>query len=396
MDRRLLFLALGMFALGTDSFVVAGVLPQISHSFDVSIEAAGQMTTIYAITYALLAPTIAALAAGVARKPLLVWGMAFFVLANLATALSPTYGIAMATRLLAGVSAAMFAPTATSVAAMLVPPERRGFALSVVAAGLAGSTALGTPIGALIGNFGDWRWTMAFVAGLAVVAGGGVWALLPEVPMPPKVSLQQRLKPLADPRIGYTLLTTLLTMSGIFTVYTYFTVAFDRAILGNGMVLGALLVLWGAAGTLANLLSGRLIDAIGSRRVIFLLLGGPTVNTALLPWTGANVWTAAAAIALWGACGWGYLAPQQHRLVMAAPQVAPVVLGLNNSCSYLGVSVGGVVGALGIHVVDAHHLGLIGAGLTVLAFIAAELASRSIDRAKRLEAEAGLLQAEAA
>lgn len=40
MDRRLLVLALGMFALGTDSFVVAGVLPQISQAFQVSIEAA--------------------------------------------------------------------------------------------------------------------------------------------------------------------------------------------------------------------------------------------------------------------------------------------------------------------------------------------------------------------
>ncbi|HVJ54725.1 MAG TPA: hypothetical protein VM689_19860 [Aliidongia sp.] len=41
MDRRLLVLALGMFALGTDSFVVAGVLPQISHAFEVPIGAAG-------------------------------------------------------------------------------------------------------------------------------------------------------------------------------------------------------------------------------------------------------------------------------------------------------------------------------------------------------------------
>jgi predicted MFS family arabinose efflux permease len=56
MDRRLLVLALGMFALGTDSFVVAGVLPEISQFFTVPISAAGQTTTIYAVTYALLAP----------------------------------------------------------------------------------------------------------------------------------------------------------------------------------------------------------------------------------------------------------------------------------------------------------------------------------------------------
>ena len=69
MDRRLLVLALGMFALGTDSFVMAGILPQVAHAFRVPIGAAGQVTTVYAITYALMAPTVAAIAARVPRKP---------------------------------------------------------------------------------------------------------------------------------------------------------------------------------------------------------------------------------------------------------------------------------------------------------------------------------------
>ena len=80
MDRRLLVLSIGMFALGTDSFVVAGVLPEIARHFDVSIGAAGQMTTIYSVTFALLSPTIAALAAGVSRKTMLIAGAAVFVL----------------------------------------------------------------------------------------------------------------------------------------------------------------------------------------------------------------------------------------------------------------------------------------------------------------------------
>ena len=89
MDRRLLVLALGMFALGTDSFVVAGVLPEITRGFDVGIGAAGQMTTIYAVTYAVLAPVIAALAAHVGRKGLLLSGLGVFVVANLGTAIAP-------------------------------------------------------------------------------------------------------------------------------------------------------------------------------------------------------------------------------------------------------------------------------------------------------------------
>src|SRR5689334_5581447 len=181
MDRRLLVLALGMFALGTDSFVMAGVLPEIARSFDVSIGVAGQVTTVYAITYALMAPTIAAVAANVPRKALLLASLATFVVANLATALAPTFGFALATRVLAGIGAAMFAPTATGAAATMVSPEKRGFALAVVITGLTTSTALGTPIGAIIG-LGDWRWTMVFVSALAGASGLGVWALLSHIP----------------------------------------------------------------------------------------------------------------------------------------------------------------------------------------------------------------------
>lgn len=63
MDRRLLTLAAGMFAVGTDSFVVAGILPQVAKSLNVSISVAGQMVTVYALSYALLSPVIAAVAA---------------------------------------------------------------------------------------------------------------------------------------------------------------------------------------------------------------------------------------------------------------------------------------------------------------------------------------------
>jgi predicted MFS family arabinose efflux permease len=129
MDRRLLVLALGMFALGTDSFVVAGVLPEISRFFAVSISAAGQMTTIYAVTYALLAPTIAALAAAVPRKTLLLAGLALFIVANLATAASPTFPIALPTRIFAGIGAAMFAPTYPSAKGRLALISMFGIAV---------------------------------------------------------------------------------------------------------------------------------------------------------------------------------------------------------------------------------------------------------------------------
>lgn len=262
--------------------------------------------------------------------------------------------------------------------ALLVPAERRGFALSVVVAGLTLSTALGSPTGAVIGGLGDWRWTMAFVAAPGTAAGLGVWVFLTEVPLPPAVSLSKRLAPLADMRVGLTLATTFLGLTGIFTVYTYFAVAFDRAIDGNAIVLGALLVLWGVAGTLANLVSGRLIDRIGSCRVILAMLTVLAIDSALMPWTSARLITAVPAVLIWGAAGWGLLVPQQHRLVGLAPSIAPVLLGLNTAGSFFGISAAGLIGAAAIEIVGPYNLGLVGAGLAVVALIIAELAASRI------------------
>jgi predicted MFS family arabinose efflux permease len=390
MDRRLLVLALGMFALGTDSFVMAGVLPEIAHAFQTPIGAAGQMTTVYAITYALMAPTIAAVAAHIPRKTLLLSSLATFVVANLATAFAPTFGLALATRVLAGLGAAMFAPTATGAAATMVPPEKRGFALAVVITGLTASTALGTPIGALIGGLGDWRWTMVFVSALAAASGLGVWALLSHIPLPPKISLAERVAPVRDPRVALTLLTTLVYQTGHFISYTYFTVVFDRVLNHNALIVSALLVLWGSSGMVTNLVAGRLADSIGNRRVIVVMLTVLALVMASLPFASGNLWATFAAVAIWGGVAWGALAPQQHRLVTLAAHSAPVVLGLNTSCTYLGVTAAGVIGALAMPVVGSHDLGYVGAAIVVVGLAIAEAASLAINGSNRVAGAKGL------
>ncbi len=375
MDKRLLVLAFGMFAIGTDGFVMAGVLPEIAKAFDVSIAVAGQVTTAYALSYALLAPSIAAIAGNVPRKTLLLLGMTVFVVANLATAAAPNFVFALLTRVAAGFGAAMFAPTASGAGTMIVPAHQRGFALSIVIGGLTVATALGSPMGSMIGGLGDWRWTMIFVSSLGAAAFLGVTVLLRDIPMPPALSLAKRVAPLTDSRIFLTLLTTLLSMAGFFTVYTYFSVVFDRVIGGNALVLGALLVLWGASGTFGNLMTGRVVDRIGSRKVLLTVLTLAAIDMALFSWTGANVWTAAVSIMIWGTFSWGVQVPQQSRLVSLAPTLAPVVLGLNTAGTYLGVTAAGILGAIGTQTVGAHNLGLLGAFLVLLALAGSEFAT---------------------
>jgi predicted MFS family arabinose efflux permease len=104
---------------------------------------------------------------------------------------------------------------------------------------------------------------------------------------------------------------------------------------------------------------------------------------ASLPLAGANLWATIIAVAVWGAVAWGLLAPQQHRLVAAAAHAAPVVLGLNTSGTYLGVTAAGLIGALSIPRIGAHNLGFIGAALTIAALAVAELATARINAYNR-------------
>ena len=384
-DYRLLILALGTFSIGPDSYVVAGILPQVAQSFGASVPAAGQFVSAYSISYALLTPVMATLTAGWPRRNVLLLGLAAFVASNILTATAPTFGLALAGRVFAGFGGAVFTPAASAVATALLPPQRRGHALAVVLAGLSAATALGAPLGTLIAGLGDWHTTFWFVAALAGIAAAGVIGFLPDTAAPARVTLRARFAPLADARVAATLATTLLVMLGVFLVYTYMSLIFDRATLGKGSVLAALMATWGVGATIGSLKAGSLTDRFGSRRVLNTAAIILVADFALLPWTSAWTPSAAVALAVWGMCGWGLVVAQQHRLVGMNPGLAPILLALNAAAIYLGIGASGVLGAVLLGTVGAHLLPIAGASLIALGGVIGELAFRILSVRKRTD-----------
>ncbi|MFE7312341.1 MFS transporter [Streptomyces sp. NPDC057555] len=384
MYRSLAVLAAGMFAIGTDSFVIAGILPDAAHSLGVPLGTAGWLLTAYAFTYAVLGPVMAALTTRWPRRALFLTGFALFTAGNLVTAFVPVFGVALASRALAGLGGAMVTPAAVAAAAALAPPERRGRALATVMTGLSAATALGAPLGTAIGSLtGNWRATMLFVSALGMLAAAGIALLLPAIPTPPAVPLRTRVAPLADRRIGLTLLTTLLAYTGLYTVYSFIGESLDRATGGSGTTLAALLFVWGLAATAGTLGSGRLVDRFGSRRIINTAITIAAVDFSLLPWTSAHLPSAVAALLLWGVCGWGLLTPQTHRLITAMPAAAPLLTGLASAMVYVGVSLAPLVGQAGMAWFGPHWLGPVGAAFLALGLGAAEAAHAVIHRHPR-------------
>lgn len=362
----LLPLALAAFAVGTDAFVMAGLLPAIAADLEVGLPAAGQLVTVFALTLAVAAPVLSWLLSPLDRRKVLQLALIVFVVGNVVTALSPSYPIALSARILTGAGAATITATASSAAVAITPPERRGRAMALVIGGLTLSTALGMPLGNLIGGV-DWRLTLWAVAALGVVAAIGISVALPKVVLP-ATSLMARLAPLRQPKVLSMLVVTLLVMAGHYAVYTYIGAVTAGATTGSfPQAITMILFVWGVGVLVGNFLAGHLADNLPGRGIAVAALAGGTVLLAISPLTVSHLVVACVWAAIWGATDGMVSVVQQHRLVSLAPASAPVLLGLNSSAIYLGVAMGGGLGGLAQDWLSVTVLGVPAAVLALLA-----------------------------
>lgn len=373
----LLLLAVGSFAVGTDGYVISGILPLIAADVHVSQAAAGQLVTAFALTYAISAPVLMTATAEVSRRAVLHASLAVFVVANVLGAAAQSYVVLLVARVLAGVGAAIYMNTAVATATALVEDRYRGRALSLVIGGLTLATALGVPIGTLVGQIGNWRLTLLLVAVLGLVATGGLGVTLRAVPKPPVITMASRIRAAARPAVLTAVLANLCAVAGSFTVFTYFAPLTESTTALGGTGISALLLAWGVAAAVGNVLGGRSSDRRGAERtfragvvgvvVAFLAMGAAVAVVAV---------GSASAIALllgctvvWSVMYWTVPPSQVQRVMERAPDAPTIAVSVSSSSSYLGVALGGAVGGIVLSRLSAAALPWAGAALELCALI---------------------------
>ncbi|RKP47178.1 MFS transporter [Pararobbsia silviterrae] len=363
-------LAIGTFAVGTDAFVIAGVLPSIASSLRVSLAAAGQMVTIFSLAYALSAPITGALSAAWYRRTALTAGLLLLVVGNILTAIAPTFGLALASRVVAAIGAGLYTGTASATAAALAGPERRGQAIAIVVLGMTLSLVLGAPLGTAISTIWNWRVTLCAVAGVGGLAGATVFARIPALREVAGIGLSARLAPLRDRHVMRMLLRALLVFIGIFIPYTYISAIYARATTADPRLLSGLLLCFGVASTVSNLVAGRLSDRWGPRRVLVAGSLGLVAVFANMPWMSASPMPALLAAFLAGLFSFSQTTPQQHWMLSQAPRgTQSVVTSLYQATLYLGVSLSGAIGAYFMQRVGPHFLSWLAAAFVLLSLL---------------------------
>ncbi|MFC4245272.1 MFS transporter [Gryllotalpicola reticulitermitis] len=385
----LVALALGGFAIGSTEFVAMGLLPDIAHSMLPGIWArshedanahAGLMVSAYALGVVVGAPTIAASAARLPRKRLLMWLLVAFTLTTVAAALAPNFPTLLLFRFLCGLPHGAYFGIASLVAASLMGEGKRARGVAFVLTGLTVANIVGVPAITWVGETYGWRAAYLCVAGLFALTFIAVSAAMPWQPGNPGQTLRRELSAFRHPQLWFALGMAAIGFGGFFALYTYVApLVTDVAHLPQQPWVPLALVACGIGMFVGNLIGGHSADRSVQRTILAAFLA----VMATLAFTGLFARTPALLILgifLVGAASSVVSPAVQTRLMDVAHDAQSIAAALNHSAfnlgNSLGASLGGVVVGLGLGYRAPIWLGI---GLTVLGLIIA-VVSFSIER----------------
>ncbi|MFJ7183796.1 MFS transporter [Lysinibacillus xylanilyticus] len=343
--KNVLLLSFGMFALGFDAYVIAGLLPGISDTYQKSTSQVGQAVSIFTLFYAISAPLFSSLLAGKPIKKILIWSMLIFTIANSITALAPSFSILLLSRAIAGTGAGLFSPFAVAASSKFVSSNKRGRALGLTIGGMSMGTVLGVPLGIYISNIFDWKLTLWLLVIIGVTSVLCMYILLPNFPTAPPPTLNERLKMFLDKRVTITVCITFFASVASLGLYTYLSPLLEEMTSSSNLTM--YLWAWGFGGLFGSLMIGYLIDYFGKpKTLVTIILFTLILSIICIPLMINLPMLKYLPFFIWGAMGWACQAPQQHILLSCQPKNGSSAVALNSSVNYLGSAIGASLGGI--------------------------------------------------
>ena len=340
----LLGLAIAVFAIGLDGYIVAAVLPAIADDLGESISAVGLLASAYALPTAILAPVFGPLSDRRGRRFALTLGLGIFAAAAAACLVAPTLPLLLLARMANGIGSAIALPAAFAAAGDLPTADLRARSISFLATMFPLSTILGLPIGALVAIQFGWRGAFAFILLVAAVSFVLV-ARLPDARRPvtdQPAYLTALRSVLRDRRVMAIFGLTFIWFTGTFGLFTYLAEFVHVAFGVPNDQAGLIFIVVGAVGVVATRVSPRLQAAVSPRGAVMLAIGLFIVGSTLLP-LAPSLPVAIGLFAVWAFGTWLGVPAQQTIVASLSERSRGTMVAFNSSALNLGSVVGPIV-----------------------------------------------------
>ncbi|WP_433256730.1 MFS transporter [Streptosporangium sp. CA-135522] len=361
--------AVGTFSVVTVEQLPVGLLTSVGGALEVSEGTAGLMVTVPGLVASATAPILPVAIGRLDRRIVLLGLIVLMVLANLMSALAPTFAVLLAARFLVGISIGGFWALAAGIAVRLVPEKYVPQATALTFGGATAANVLGVPAGTLIGGLTDWRVAFAAVGGLGLLVVIALFLLLPAMPATQPVRLRTLAEQLRNPTVRAGIISTFLLVSGHFAAFTFVSPILQTIAGIDSGLIGPLLLAFGIAGIIGNFIVGSLVsrNLRGAVIAISVLLAA---ILALFPVVGGNAIGGVSLLILWGLAFGGVPVSVQTWILRAAPQSAEAATALNTSVFNLAIALGALFGGIIADNVAIAGVLWFGAALAVLTSLA--------------------------
>ncbi|MEV5316811.1 MFS transporter [Streptomyces sp. NPDC052687] len=360
-----------MFVIGTDTFLVAPLLPTLAEEFDVPAGVSGWMVSAYALGFAVFALVAGPLSDGRDRRGVLLLGFAGFTVATALCAAAQGLWSMILFRFLAGVCAALVTPQIWASIPVLVAPDSIVRTMGIAGAGMSISQVVGVPVGGWLAAV-SWHVPFLVVAGLSGIAWLLLFRVFPSVPSARAAGentgiLGTYAKLFRSATFTWYLLGYLVYQTGVFETFSFIGSWLHRDFgLGVGAV-GASMTALGAGMATTSLFGSRLIRRIGEHRTLRLVFVVLVVVYAGVPFA-PGLGLALAGLAL-GSAMLGLAYPVFMNMLLSQTTASRgTVSSLSTTALYAGTTIGGLVGGVLLTEFDGFK-GV--AGFTVLALLVA-------------------------
>jgi len=360
----LLALAISAFGIGTTEFVPVGLLSTISNDLNISITMAGLLISGYAMGVAVGAPVLTALTNKMNRKTLLISLMVVFIIGNTVAALSSSYELLLAARFITAFSHGIFFSIGATIAADLVPADKRASAIALMFTGLTVATVTGVPLGTFIGQMFGWRATFWGVALLGVIGAVASAFLIPRnLKEAPPSTLREQLDVLKNSKLLMAFAITALGYGGTFVAFTYLTPLLENVTGFSARWVSGILLVYGIAVALGNVIGGKASNKNPLKALMWMFILQSVILMALTFAAPYKV-VGLLVIFLMGMFAFMNVPGLQVLVVNLAEKYVPsavnVASALNIAAFNVGIAIGSLLGGIIVDSIGLIHTPWIG------------------------------------